>query len=626
MNVRATLTKLRDLYRRVDELPLDAGDRSVLRALLSKEIARGERRLAKMLAKLEREAKDEDEDEAAGPVLDVEYAVADAEGQQDGDAEPRQAGEDEGAASGDSKASPGSSKSAEDSSPAEPEGPKSKRKGHGRNGAGAYVNAKHAFHALVVGVIGAICEACGVGRMSRYREKLIVVVKGQPLFDAAVHHFEQARCRLCGAIIRAEGTAAVCAGLGSSYITYDWSACAMLLVMHYFGGLPFKRIESLQTGWGIPMPDANQWTVADQSADLLLPLYRALERHGIDNAVALRIDDTGSMIVDVRRQIRAEVAALEALGASTSDVRTGINATGVYLETEQGKILLFFTGRHHAGEIIDRVLEHRSAARHDQAKLVKVSDAASKNFLHAHTDELEEAVCNAHAYLKFRAVKDQNLEAYSLAGEVYKKVFDNDDVAKAQGMSPHERMLHHREHSLPEMKRLKKMCRDKLASKLVEPNAPLWEPLTFIINQWERLTKFCEVPGVPLDTNIVEQMLIIPVRYLAGSFNYKTQSGAEVGDLHMSLVASANANGVEPVAYLTECLDNHEDLANRPEYYLPWVYRARLEARDEPVQARPPSAASNRPSGPAIEHPLRPGVSRPIADATGPPPTSAARA
>jgi hypothetical protein len=79
------------------------------------------------------------------------------------------------------------------------------------------------------------------------------------------------------------------------------------------------------------------------------------------------------MIIEVRREIRAEIAALEALGASTNDVRTGINATGVYLDTEQGKVLLYFTGRHHAGEIIDRILEHRTAARHDQAKLVVIS-------------------------------------------------------------------------------------------------------------------------------------------------------------------------------------------------------------------------------------------------------------
>jgi len=607
----ATLTRLRELRRRVALLPIDAEDRALFDALSSMEIARCERRQARMLAKLGSDAED-GEGEAPGPIADADAEHADAHQDEDG-------GDAGASGAAGSTSDPGSPESAGGPTATEPE---SKGKGHGRNGAGAFVNAKHVFHTLLVGVIGAICEACGIGRMLRYREKCIVVVKGQPLFGAELHHFEQGRCRLCGAIIRAEGPA-VTGGLGGSYITYDGSACAMLLVMHYFAGVPFKRMESLQAGWGIPMPDANQWTLADESADRLLPLYKALEKHGVQNALALRIDDTGSMIVAVQREIRAEVAAVEALGGSAKDVRTGINATGVYLETAQGKVLLFFTGRHHAGEIIDRILAHRSAAQREGEKLVKVSDAASKNFSHAHRDALDEAVCNAHAYLNFRAVKDRHPEEYGLAGEVYDKVFDNDDVTKARGVSPHDRMLYHREHSLPEMRRLKAMCRDKLDRKLVEPNAPLWAPLTFIINQWERLTRFCEVPGVPLDTNVVEQMLIIPVRYLAGSFNYRTQSGAEVGDLHMSLIATANANGIEPVAYLTECIENHEDLAKRPEHYLPWVYRARLEAPDE-TGHEPPAAPTRSAVKRAVEHPLRPGTLRPsITVATGPP--SAAR-
>ena len=80
------------------------------------------------------------------------------------------------------------------------------------------------------------------------------------------------------------------------------------------------------------------------------------------------------------------------------------------------------------------------------------------------------------------------------------------------------------------MQKLKTMCEEKIASRRVEPNSPLWEPLTFVLNQWERLTRFCDVPGVPLDTNLVEQALIMPVRYLAGSFNYQTEDGAVVGD------------------------------------------------------------------------------------------------
>ena len=107
------------------------------------------------------------------------------------------------------------------------------------------------------------------------------------------------------------------------------------------------------------------------------------------------------------------------------------------------------------------------------------------------------------------------------------------------------------------------------------------------------------------------------IRYLAGSFNYKTKNGSDAGDTHMSLIATANANGVEPVAYLTHCLENHEDLARRPEYYFPWVYRARLDAREKPTETGPPRSpevSGNRNTNDkehgVIEHPLRPGKYR----------------
>ena len=100
---------------------------------------------------------------------------------------------------------------------------------------------------------------------------------------------------------------------------------------------------------------------------------------------------------------------------------------------------------------------------------------------------------------------------------------------------------------------------------------------------------------MPLDTNLVEQTLIMPVRYLAASFNYQTGDGAEVGDHHMSLIATAKANGAEPAAYLEFCLKNHEDLAKHPEKYLPWACRDHLRPPGKPhlpPQPIPQSAAS----------------------------------
>lgn len=566
-----TLEGLRQLRDRLDKQQVETDDWPLLGALVTKQIERAERRQERMLAKLAAAA-------AQGEVGGQE-ALGSAT-----------AGESPGSASScgtNATSSSAAKPPATGGSQADAQAAK-KLKGHGRNGAGAYTKAKHFHHALEDGVLGTVCEDCGFAKskMYRYREKVIIRIVGQPLFAAEVHHYEQARCRNCGRVLRANGPENVREGLGSNYIRYDWSAAAMLLVMHYSAGAPFKRLESLHQGWGVPMPDANQWQVVNAADDLLLPLYKALEQHAIAKATNFRTDDTGSMVIALKKEIDAEIAILEGLGESTKDVRTGINATGFYWETPDGPVVLYYTGRHHAGEMVDQLLRRRLLT---SPKLVKVTDGASKNFDHEHHDKLVEATCNAHAFLKFRDIRDKYPAEYAEAGSVYKQIFDHDDQAKALELTPVDRMLYHQKHSWPLMKKLKAMCEDKVKSKLVEPSSPLWQPLTFIINQWDRLTRFCKVPGVPLDTNLIEQALIMPVRYLAGSFNYKTEDGATVGDHAMSLIATARAHEVEPVAWLTDCLRCHEDLATRPEHYLPWVYRKRLEEESSaPGSARSP--------------------------------------
>jgi len=573
IRIETTLDELSELQRRLDDKQLEPGDWPLLRALVTKQLNRTEAQQERMLAKMAAAAAAEDGSDGA----DADSLVHDAESMSS-----------LGSASDDE---PGAPSAGGDDGVNEraPNKPKNKPKGHGRNGAGAYRNATHVPHTLKDGVLGGLCPKCGLSKVYRKREKVIIRILGQPLINAEAHHYEQGRCRNCGHVEQAAGPADVHEGLGSDYIRYDWSACGMLLVMHYSAGMPFKRLESLQEGWGIPIPDANQWQVVDAADDLLLPLYKALEQHAIAKATNFRADDTGSMVVELQKRIDAELAALERLGESTQNVRTGINATGFYWETPDGPVVLFYTGRHHAGEMVDQLLRRRLLS---SPKLVKVTDGASKNFDHKHGDKLVEATCNAHAFLKFRDIRDKYPAEYAEAGSVYKRVFDHDDEAKALELTPVERMLYHQKYSGPLMKKLKAMCEEKVKSKLVEPSSPLWEPLTFIINQWDRLTRFCKVPGVPLDTNLIEQALIMPVRYLAGSFNYKTEDGATVGDHAMSLIATARAHGVEPVAYLTECLRCHEDLAYRPEHYLPWVYRKRLEEGESapgPARAPPPS-------------------------------------
>ena len=73
----------------------------------------------------------------------------------------------------------------------------------------------------------------------------------------------------------------------------------MLGVMHYTSSAPFKRLESLHQGWGIPLPDANQWEVVSEGDNFLLPLYRALD----DFVVVCRPGTAEEVLAQIRQWI-----------------------------------------------------------------------------------------------------------------------------------------------------------------------------------------------------------------------------------------------------------------------------------------------------------------------------------
>lgn len=562
---------LRNLQCRIGRHELESQDWPIVGALISNLLAREEAKHERLLAKIN----------AGQAAVASDIANSDFENVIDVDHVDVGASQDENCS--DQNTTPTNPNITESSTTGTPTSKPGKieTKGHGRNGAAAYTNAMHVFHALMSGIIGSICTACGTGRMTCHRERITIRVIGQPMFGAELHHAEQARCRICGRVVTADVPCDVHDGLGKA-VTYDWSACAMLIVLHYFSGMPFKRIESLHKGWGIPFADSNQWEIARDSMTLLLPLFKALEIFAIRNALKLLMDDTGSMILTIKRQITAELAAAKALGLPDDDIRTGINASGFHIETAVATILLYYSGRHHACEVLSQLLNHRLPG---SSKINKVTDGASKNFDKGLADVFIEGVCNVHAFLKFRDIKHQYPVEYSIVAKSYDLIYEAEQIARERKMPAQERLAFHQLHSKPRMDEIKAMCEEKVKSRLVEPRSSLWEPVSFFINQWPRLTKFLEVPGMPLDTNLCEQSLIAPVRYLAASFNYHTKKGAEVGDQAMSLVATGRANGAEPVAWLTDCLANHVDLAKHPEKYFPWVYKERMDA----LQPKPPN-------------------------------------
>ena len=83
------------------------------------------------------------------------------------------------------------------------------------------------------------------------------------------------------------------------------------------------------------------------------------------------------------------------------------------------------------------------------------------------------------------------------------------------------------------------------------------------------------------------------IRHRRSSLFYRSERGAEIGDLFMSLIYTAELRGENPFDYLTEVLRHEQAAAASPADWLPWTYRATLARLAERVQmSTVPSAAT----------------------------------
>ena len=118
----------------------------------------------------------------------------------------------------------------------------------------------------------------------------------------------------------------------------------------------------------------------------------------------------------------------------------------------------------------------------------------------------------------------------------------------------------------------------QIEQRKVEPNSGLGEAIAYLRKHWKELTLFLHVPEAPLDNNICERALKKAILHRKSAYFYRTQNGAHVGDLFMSLIHTCELNGANPFLYLTELQKHACELAAAPADWMPWNYPRTLDS------------------------------------------------
>ncbi|MGH9460802.1 MAG: IS66 family transposase [Vicinamibacteria bacterium] len=432
-----------------------------------------------------------------------------------------------------------------------------KKKGHGRNGADDYPSAEPIAVAHPDLKAGGPCPEplCRGKLYDTTAPNKDVELKASPPIQATVYERQVLRCASC------QKTFTAPLPPQAHGAKYHPSVDAVLSVMRYSLGMPHHRLAQWQRWAGVPLSASTQFGRVEAMANAVFPVFRHMETMAA-NRPLVQSDDTGARILELMAENKTRAP----------DERTGIFTTGVVARSLDGSlptIVLYSSGRRHAGENLDQLLMKRSE---DAGKVIHMADASS---MAPSSSRRITANCMAHMRRYF-------IEAYAAFPEHCERVLE--DIAtiyqhddKTCDMDPPARLAYHQEHSQPVMKALYDWIEKQFLERLVEPNSRLGKAFSYVKNHWQGLNRFLEVPGVPLDNNETERELKPSQRHRKNSLFFKTHAGAVVGDVLLSMIRTCVTNAIDPVHYLSTIATHAAKTRLSPESWLPWTYRKTLE-------------------------------------------------
>lgn len=465
----------------------------------------------------------------------------------------------------------------EDPNPQDPPR-KTKRKGHGRNHVEAYTGAAQQVIAHQELKAKDLCPECQQGRVYEQADPGVFIgFSGSPAIAATVYRQQKLRCNLCEHIFTAELPDSVKdqATEVSGQRHFEPSAKSMMAILRYGCGMPLYRLSRLQANLGIPVAVSTLWDKIKEASASVICILETLRQLAAQGHI-IHHDDTGMKILAVMKQIDQEKErALETgKGKGKDRIRTGLFTTGIVVSHQTHKIALFFTGRKHAGENLSALLAKRDPTR---SPPLTMSDAKSGCI----PDNVKTitSYCNTHARRKFVEVADDFPdECLYVIGEVFGKIYQVDAEARVQNLDADRRLSYHRQKSGPIMDRFAAWMEDQFEQKRVEPNSNLGKAIGYVQQHWNPLTRFLHEPGAPLDNNLCERALKMTIVHRKNSLFYKTEPGAKIGDLFMSLIHTCQLAGENPYHYLTQLQIHSAEVAQDPQSWLPWNYKETLSS------------------------------------------------
>ena len=388
------------------------------------------------------------------------------------------------------------------------------------------------------------CPKCGNDKLKPLgKGKTTVVYEFRPArFIRHEHVQETLRCKCNGYVVTAPGVPRVIEGgrYGASFLAH-------LAVAKCADHLPIYRLEKEFARQGFPMARSTMNPLLHRVSEITKPIW-------------VRILDN----IRFRAVVQADETRMRMQNDGAGRAKNGFVWTFVAADDngEQDVALVFAADR--SGETPRRILLGTDG--------FLLADAYSGYNDVAVVSTRRRAACHAHLRRYFHEALPTAPIAQE-AMDIIAALYRVEHEAQAQGILRTDSHLEFRRQRAGPI-------RERLHAWLTReqpkhpPKSPIAAAIRYGLNQWAELGRFLDDPRIPLDNNASEAALR---RVALGRKNYlfvgDVDAGTSIAGIY-TIIATCEARGVNPFAYLTDVLTRVQDHpADRLDELLPgrWV-------------------------------------------------------
>jgi transposase len=337
---------------------------------------------------------------------------------------------------------------------------------------------------------------------------------------------------------------------------------AHVLVAKFCDHLPLYRQAEIFARQGIELDRSTLADWVGRSCWWLEPLWHLLRRH-VMSSTRIFADDTPLPVLDPGRG-RTKTGRLWGYAIDDRPWNGSIPPAVVYLYAE------------------DRKGEHPAAHLAGFQGILQVDGYSGfKSLLENRPPgAIRLAFCWAHCRRRFYEIHQAT--GSPLAAEALQRIRELYAIeTEIRGQPAEARLAARQERSKPVMEALHGWLTVQL--ERVSGKSALAEAMRYALRHWTGLVLFLDDGRLELDTNVIERA----IRPIALGRKNHLFAGSDGGARHWamvaSLVATAKLNGVEPLAWLTDVLEqmvSGRTKAHELERLLPWSWQAERAGTD----------------------------------------------